>query len=91
MTVDGYSRWKSFLKKQNGFLNVCRASDIRVIDYSPGFPGCIELTWYSEDSPVKYSASDKDFFVNALEDAKQISFVADVEEGYIELNIFPES
>ena len=87
-TVDGIKKWRRFYNECVGFISLCRASDIEVMKYSPGFDGCVMLTYYNEDCPVKYSSLDKSAFARALEVASQVSFKLDVEEGYLEMDLF---
>lgn len=88
-TLDGYKKWKMLYDSSVGFLSLCRASDFNVMKYNQTFCGCIEITYYDEDCPVSYSASDKSAFVDALNASSQLSLVLDVDEGYIEMNLFP--
>ena len=88
-TVDGIRKWKRFYNECAGFIGMSRASDIRVMKYSADFDGCVELTYYNEDCPVKYAATDKGLLERALDVTSQVSFTLDVEEGYLEMNLFP--
>lgn len=88
-SVDGIKKWKRFHNECAGFMSVSRASDIRVMKYSSEFGGCIELTYYNEDCPVRYPEIDVRLFERALYAASQVSLMLDVEEGYLEMTIFP--
>ena len=87
-TVGGIKKWKRFYDECTMFVALCRASDVDVMKYSSDFDGCIMLTYYNEDCPVKYKASDKDAFAQALKNTSQVSFKLDVEEGYLEMDLF---